>query len=113
MYVNSVRLIVHVPASVLRSHCLLVLLAALPSLKLGYSLPQHIWNNEESDVGSSDIDLVQVGDTSVAGGDSDVLKLHVHVVLSLEELAAVDLAGGDLESNDVALVEGQYAFEVW
>ena len=52
---------------------------------------------------SSDVNLIQVGDTSVAGGDSDVLELDVHVVLGLEELAAVDLAGGDLESDDMAL----------
>lgn len=57
---------------------------------------------------ASDVHLVQVGNTSIAGGNGDVLKLHVHVVLSLEELATVDLAGGDLESNDVALEYYQY-----
>ena len=97
-------------ASPCKPHVLVLLpvVLLLVDCMVGCSLPQHIWHNEESNVGSSDVDLVQVGDTSVASGDGDVLELHVHVVLSLEELAAVDLAGGDFESNDVALAEGQY-----
>lgn len=59
---------------------------------------------------SSDVHLIQMGDTSVASGDGDILKLDVHVVLRLEELATVDLAGGDLESNDMALFYYQPLF---
>lgn len=93
-----------------KPHALILLpvVLLLVDCMVGCSLPQHIWHNEESNMGSSDVDLVQVGHTPVASGDGDVLELHVHVVLSLEEFAAVDLAGGDFESNDVALAEGQY-----
>ena len=52
---------------------------------------------------ASDIHLVQMGNTSVTSGNGDVPELHVHVVLRFEELAAVDLARGDLERNDMAL----------
>ncbi len=41
---------------------------------------------------ATDVDLVEMGDASIAGGDGDVLELDVHVVLGFEELAAVDLA---------------------
>lgn len=101
-------------ASACKPHALILLpvVLLLADCVVGCSLPQHIWHNEESNMGSSDVDLVQVGDTSVAGGDGDVLELHVHVVLSLEELAAVDLAGSDLEGDDVALVEGQHMSNV-
>ncbi len=40
-----------------------------------------------------DVDLIEMGDASIAGGDGDVLELDVHVVFGFEELAAVDLAG--------------------
>lgn len=96
-------------ASACKPHALILLpVLLLADRVVGCILPQHIWHNEESNMGSSDVDLVQVGDTSVAGGDGYVLELHVHIVLSLEELAAVDLAGGNLEGDDVALIEGQH-----
>jgi hypothetical protein len=43
---------------------------------------------------ATDIDLVEVGDAAITGGDGDVFELDVHVVFGFEELAAVDLAGG-------------------
>lgn len=87
---------------------------------------EHVGDDEEAHVGTSDVDLVEVGDAAVAGGDGDVLELDVHVVLgclrilarvlvefseegiverTIEELAAVGLARGDFESNDVALYQ--------
>lgn len=42
---------------------------------------KHVGDNEEADVRSSDVDLVEMGDAAVAGGDGDVLELDVHVVL--------------------------------
>lgn len=42
---------------------------------------KHVGDDEEADVGSSDVDLVEMGDAAVAGGDGDVLELDVHVVL--------------------------------
>lgn len=44
-------------------------------------VPKHVGDNEEADVGAADVDLVQVGDATVAGSDGDVLELDVHVVL--------------------------------
>lgn len=42
---------------------------------------------------SPDVDLIEMGDTAVASGNSDIFQLDIHVVLGFEELAAVDLAG--------------------
>ena len=39
-------------------------------------------------MGAADVDLVEMGDAAVAGGDGDVLELDVHVVLSYEMLAS-------------------------
>lgn len=41
---------------------------------------QHVRDDEEADVGSADVDLVEMGDAAVAGGDGDVFELDVHVV---------------------------------
>lgn len=84
-------------------------------------------------MGTPDVDLVEVGDAAVAGGDGDVLELDVHVVLgcarvsqrfgkvivrrgvgrTIEELAAVGLARGDFESNDVALYKQISLIRFW
>ncbi len=85
---------------------------------------------------TTDVNLVQMTNSSVARSDRDILQLNVHVILSyirtcqhlipiplqmifrrggwrsvicvmtkrtFEELAAVHLAGCDLESNNMAL----------
>ena len=92
-------------ASACKPHGLVLLsvVLLLADCVVGYSLPQHIRHNEESNMGSSDVDLVQMGDASVAGSDGNVLELDIHIVLSLEKFAAVDLAGGDLEGDDMTL----------
>jgi hypothetical protein len=54
-------------------------------------------------VGAPDVDLVEMADAAVARRHRNILQLHVHVVFGLEELAAVDLAGGDFQRYDVAL----------
>ena len=64
---------------------------------------EHVGDDEEAYVGAADVDLVEMGDAAVAGGDGDVLELDVHVVLGLEEFAAVCLARSDFEGDDVAL----------
>jgi hypothetical protein len=71
---------------------------------------------------ATDVDLIQMAHTPIARRNSDILELHVHVVFSythksacicvgetvwggrtFEELATVDLAGGDLECDNMAL----------
>lgn len=78
---------------------------------------------------AANVDLLEMADTSVACGDGDVLELDVHVVFgcfgevelegelrargerelrnqcqpTFDQLAAVCLAGCDLEGDDVAL----------
>lgn len=42
---------------------------------------KHVGDDEESDVGAADVDLVEVGDAAVARRDGNVLELDVHVVL--------------------------------
>ncbi|KAI6762786.1 hypothetical protein HG530_008766 [Fusarium avenaceum] len=76
-------------------------------------IAKHVGDNEEAHVGAADVDLVEMRDAAIAGGDGDVLELDVHVVLScareskgertVEELATVGLARGDFKGNDVAL----------
>lgn len=51
----------------------------------------------------SDVHLVQMRNASIASRHRDILELHVHVVLSLEQLSAVDLSGGDFECDNVTL----------
>lgn len=47
----------------------------------GYSLPQHIGHNKKPHMATPDIDLVEMRDSSVARGDSDVFQLDVHIIL--------------------------------
>jgi hypothetical protein len=50
---------------------------------------EHVGNDEEAHVGAADVDLVEMGDAAVAGGDGDVLELNVHVVLSCSVLIEI------------------------
>ena len=43
-------------------------------------IPQHVRNDEEAYMAASNVDLVEMADTSVARGDGDVFELDVHVV---------------------------------
>lgn len=45
------------------------------------NVPEHVGDNEESHVAAANVDLIEMGDTAVAGGHSDILELNVHVVL--------------------------------
>jgi hypothetical protein len=49
--------------------------------------------------------LIQMRHAAIARCHRDVLELNVHVVLGLEQLAAVDLPGGDFERDDMALLQ--------
>lgn len=53
---------------------------------------KHVGDNEEADVRSSDVDLVEMGNAAVAGGDGDVLELDVHVVLGCSRAIVSQLA---------------------
>lgn len=46
-----------------------------------FNVPEHIRHDEESHVAAANVDLVEMGDTAIASGDSDVLELNVHVIL--------------------------------
>lgn len=50
---------------------------------------EHVGDDEEAHVGTPDVDLVEVGDAAVAGGDGDVLELDVHVVLGCAHISGV------------------------
>lgn len=57
----------------------------LTALSRGFGdLPEHVWDDEEADVRTADVNLVKMRNAAVAGGDSDILKLDVHVVLGCE-----------------------------
>lgn len=84
-------------------------------------IPQHVWNNEVSDMAAPNVHLFQMRHATVAGSHSYVLQLNIHIILSckslagsmgvvradckhtLDKLAAVNLAGGDFKRDDVAL----------
>lgn len=74
--------------------------------------PKHIRHNKEAHVRAADVHLVEMGDAAVARSHRDVLELDVHVVLCLEQLAAVDLPGCDFERDDVALCGSALAFSL-
>jgi hypothetical protein len=46
--------------------------ASCPSRSEHGRIPQHVGDNEEAHVRAADVDLVEVGDAAVAGGDRDV-----------------------------------------
>jgi hypothetical protein len=54
--------------------------------------PQHVRHDEESDVRSANVHLIQVADSAVARSNGDVLELNVHVVLSCAETNLVSMA---------------------
>jgi len=55
----------------------------VPQFLQEYSnIPQHIRHDEQAHMRTANVYAVQVGDSSVALRDVDVLHLHVHVVLS-------------------------------
>jgi len=64
---------------------------------------QHVGQYEESDLGAANVDVLQVGGASVSVGHRDLGHLAVHVVLRLDEFAAVHLAGDGFASDYVAL----------
>lgn len=84
-------------------------------------LPQHVWDNEKPNVAASNVDLLQMADSPVARRHGDVFELDIHVVFgysisqhmqkgrdqtvsrTLNELAAVGLARGDLQGHNMAL----------
>ena len=43
-------------------------------------IAQHIWDDDESDVAASDVDLVKMRHSAVTCGCCDIFKLDVHVV---------------------------------
>lgn len=52
---------------------------------------------------ASDVDLVEMADSSVACRHCDVLELNVHVVLGFQQLSTVCLARSDLERHNMTL----------
>ena len=49
------------------------------------------WEDQESDLGAPDVDVLELSHPAVPVGDRDGRHLGVHVVLSLNQLATVDL----------------------
>jgi hypothetical protein len=55
----------------------------------GFDVPEHVRHDEESHVAAANVNLVEMGDTAIAGSDGDVLELNVHVVLGCKENQSV------------------------
>jgi len=78
--------------------------AAAPRLRLEHrSVFQHVGQDQESDFGPTDVDVLQLRHSPVAVSDCVVFHLEIHVVLSFDEFASVDLAGSRLHRYHVAL----------
>ena len=90
-----------------------------PGELVGPDQPQHVGDDEVANVRAADVDLFKMRHTTVSSGHSDVLELHVHVVLSYAasaaarfvaighstfyQLSTVDLSGCDFEGDDMSL----------
>lgn len=55
--------------------------------RAGRNVPEHVGDDEESHVAAANVDLIEMGDTAVASGDSDILELNVHIVLGWETVS--------------------------
>ena len=64
---------------------------------------EHVWEDEEADLGAPDEYVFQLGGPAVSVGDVHLRHLAVHVVLGLHQLASVHLASGRLYRHCVAL----------
>ena len=62
---------------------------------------------------AADVDLIQMTDSAVARGDGDVLELDIHVVFGFDEFAAIDLARGDFEGDDMVLRGESRSVAAW
>ena len=69
-------------------------------------IPEHVGDDKEADVGSSDVHLVEVADSAVARGDCDVFELDVHVVFGCE---AVSNEATNISSRNVGRERGTVA----
>ena len=56
-----------------------------------WSILEHVRQDHEPDLGSSDVDVLQLSHPAISVGHSHTGHLAVHVVLCLNQLATVDL----------------------
>ena len=80
--------------------------AFLVTFKHGRIL-QHVRYNEEPNFGAADVNVFQLGHTTVPVGHGDVLDLAVHVVFGFNQLATVHLPSDGLAGDDVTLGLGE------
>ena len=62
---------------------------------------QHVGYYEEPDFGAADVNVLQLGHTTVPVGYGDVLDLAVHVVFGFDQFAAVHLPSDCFAGDDV------------
>lgn len=69
----------------------MVLRFATKKWHIGFDVPEHVRDNEESHVAAANINLIEMGDTAIASCNGDVLQLDVHVVLGCcENMVSVE-----------------------
>ena len=73
---------------------------------------QHVGYYEEPDFGAADVNVLQLGHTTVPVGYGDVLDLAVHVVFGFNQLATVHLPSDGLAGDDVTLGLGKIPREL-
>lgn len=65
--------------------------------KFGSVVPQHVRYDEVSYVAASNVDLLKMRHTAVAGCNGDVLELNVHVVLGCQMSVIVPTGSTSIE----------------
>merc|ERR1719331_816968 len=65
-------------------------------------MPQHVGQDEVTDLGATKIHLLQVRDLAVPTSHGNALKHRIHVVLAVHQVAAVHLSSLQLAGHGVA-----------
>merc|ERR1719445_2607598 len=68
-----------------------------------WSIFQHVRKDHESNLGSSNVDVLKLSNSSISIGNSDTGHLTIHVILSLIQLSSINLASGSFHSDNMAL----------
>lgn len=64
---------------------------------------QHVGQYEKPNLRPTNVDILQIGGSTVPEGDGDLGHLAVHVVLRLDQLSAINFTGDRFARHNVAL----------
>merc|ERR1711933_480619 len=64
-------------------------------------MPKHVGKNKVTDLGSSEVDLLQIGDLAIPSCHGDALEHCIHVILTIHKVPTVHLSCFQLASHRV------------